>query len=132
MKSPLIQGIRSVALTVPDLDLAAAFYTNVWRLDVAVRAARALYLRGSGADHHLLALHEAPGTPRIRQIELRARSADALGQIADATDRAGGCVEQSTCVSADPAGGQRLVIRDPQGRRYAIRPINPNVSRTPC
>ncbi len=120
MKSPLIQGIRSVALTVPDLDLAAAFYTNVWRLEVAARAARVLYLRGSGADHHVLAFHEAPGTPRIRQIELRARNADALCQIADATDRAGGCVEQPACVSTDPAGGQQLVIRDPQGRRYAI------------
>ena len=38
----------TVALTVPDLDLAAAFYTNVWRLEVAVRAARVLYLRDHG------------------------------------------------------------------------------------
>jgi catechol 2,3-dioxygenase len=120
MKSPLIEGIRSVALTVPDLDCAAAFYTNVWKLDIGARALHAVYLRGSGADHHLLALHEAPGTPRILQIELRARSAGALHEIASATERAGGYIERAPSAATDPAAGQQLVIRDPHGRRYAI------------
>lgn len=132
MKSPLIQGIRSVALTVPDLGRAADFYTNVWRLAVAERAPRALYLRGSGADHHLLALHEAPGTPRVIQVELRARSADALARIADAVPRAGGRVDRSVRAASDPAGGQLLVICDAHGRRFAIVHGDSQVAQQPA
>ena len=90
MKSPWIAGLRSVALTVPDLAAAEAFYTRTWRLAVAGRGDGVLYLRGSGSDHHLVALHAAPGTPRIRQVTLRARSAQALDAIAQATLAAGG------------------------------------------
>jgi catechol 2,3-dioxygenase len=120
MKSPWIEALRSVALTVPDLAAAERFYREVWRLDVAARDADALYLRGSGTDHHLLALHERPGTPMIRQVTLRARSAAALSAVAEATPAAGGVVESPPGPAADPAGGQGLVVRDPHGRRYRI------------
>jgi catechol-2,3-dioxygenase len=53
-----------VALTVPDLAAAEAFYTGTWRLEVAARGDGALYLRGSGSDHHLLALHAAAARRR--------------------------------------------------------------------
>ncbi|MFY9513390.1 MAG: VOC family protein [Rubrivivax sp.] len=120
MKSPWIQALRSVALTVPDLGAAEAFYTQTWQLSLAARAPGVLYLRGSGADHHLLALHEQPGLPQIRQVTLRARDAAALPAIAAATPAAGGVVEQAVAAAADPAGGQSLVIRDVHGRRYSI------------
>lgn len=61
MKSPWIAALRSVALTVPDLAAAERWYTQVWRLDVAERGDGVTYLRGSGADHHLLALHQRAG-----------------------------------------------------------------------
>jgi catechol 2,3-dioxygenase len=120
MKSPLVQGIRSVALTVPDLAHAAQFYTEVWKLDIAARTDDALYLHGSGTDHHLLALREAPGAPRVLQITLRARSSAALATIVAATRAADGSVEESLAATRDAAGGERIVIRDPDGRRYEI------------
>lgn len=120
MKSPWIAALRSVALTVPDLAAAEDFYTRVWRLDVAARGDGALYLRGSGADHHLLALYASPGTPTIRHVTLRARSAAALTAIAQATIAAGGVVERGTAAAPDPAGGQSLVIRDADGRRFEV------------
>ena len=136
MKSPWIQALRSVALTVPDLDAAERFYTQVWRLDVAARDERGagvLYLRGSGTDHHLLALHAAPGQPQLRQVTLRARNASALAAIAQASVAAGGTVERGPSVvndlANDPAGGQRLVIRDADGRRFEI--VHGDVQRTP-
>ncbi len=120
MKSPWIEGLRSVALTVPDLAAAEAFYTTVWQLDVAARSQGAIYLSGSGADHHLLALHAAPGTPCIRHVTLRARSSTALGAIAQATLAAGGVVERAEGASPDPAGGRALLIRDADGRRIEV------------
>ena len=117
MMSPWISALRSVVLTVPDLALAERFYTETWRLSVAQRAAGVLYLRGSGADHHLLALYEQPGTPQIRQVTLRARSAAALQAIAEAAPDA---LERLIAPATDPAGGQSLMLRDPQGRRYEV------------
>jgi catechol-2,3-dioxygenase len=119
MNSPWISGLRSVALDVPDLAAAEAFYTNTWHLDVAGRSADALYLRGSGADHHLLALH-AGATTAIRYVTLRARSDEALSRIAAATVQAGGRVLQGPKTIDDPAGGSGLLVRDPDGRLIQI------------
>lgn len=129
MKSPWIAALRSVALTVPDLAAAEAFYTQVWRLDIAARGDGVLYLRGSGSDHHLLALHAAPGTPTIRQVTLRARSAAALEAIAQATVAAGGVLERATAAAQDPAGGASLLIRDADGRRIEI--VHADARRSP-
>ncbi len=122
MKSPWIEALRSVALTVPDLAAAEAFYTRVWGLEVAARddAAGAIWLRGSGADHHLLALHAAPGTPVILRVTLRARQRDALDGIAVAAVAAGGVVEAAVAPARDPASGVSLVVRDADGRRYEV------------
>jgi catechol 2,3-dioxygenase len=120
MSSPWISGLRSVALNVPDLAAAERFYTEVWRLVVAERAPGALYLRGSGADHHLLALHQGQGTPTLRQVTLRARDASALSAIAQAVPAAGGVVERGPGASADPAGGQSMLVRDEAGRRFEV------------
>ena len=93
MSSPWIEGLRSVALNVPDLAQAEAFYTAVWRLDVAHRSeGKALYLRGTGSDHHLLALYAGGPVPQLRQVTLRARSAEALQAVAEAVPRAGGSI----------------------------------------
>ena len=119
MKSPWISALRSVALTVPDLEAAEIFYTQTWGLVLAEKSQGVAYFRGSGHDHHLLALHEAAGTPQLRLVTLRARSDKALEEIALAAKAAGGVVER-VGASLDPAGGNVLVIRDPDGRRIEI------------
>ena len=120
MKSPWIEALRSVALTVPDLSAAETFYTRVWHLAVVDRGPGVLYLRGSGSDHHLLALHERAGSPQILKVTLRARSAEALAAVAAATAGTGGAVEQAPSSAQDPAGGQNVVLRDAHGRRYEV------------
>ncbi len=120
MFSPWIAALRSVALTVPDLTPAERFYTEVWRLRVAHREPGVLYLRGSGADHHLLVLHEAPGLPLIRNVSLRARSLAALHAVAQAGVAAGGVIERAMGPNSGPAGGVSLLLRDPHGRRFEV------------
>jgi catechol 2,3-dioxygenase len=120
MTSPWIAALRSVALTVPDLAAAETFYTQVWRLAVAARGPGVLYLRGSGADHHLLALHQQTGMPQILKVTLRARSAQALAAAAVAAAAAGGLVQQAPAAASDPAGGQAVLLRDAHGRCYEL------------
>jgi catechol 2,3-dioxygenase-like lactoylglutathione lyase family enzyme len=119
MKSPWIRNLRSVAFDVPDLAAAEAFYTRIWRLEVEAREPGVVYFRGSGADHHLLALHQRDGAPRLRQVTLRARDATALDAIEAAAPAAGGRVE-SRGAARDPAGGESLVVVDADGRRFEV------------
>jgi len=120
MSSPWISGLRSVALNVPDLARAEDFYTRVWHLDVAQRTADALYLRGTGADHHLLALHRGGAAAEIRHATLRARNAEALEAIAAAAVRAGGRIEAAIAALDEPGAGIGLTVRDPDGRLLQI------------
>jgi catechol 2,3-dioxygenase len=119
MSSPWISGLRSVALDVPDLARAEDFYTRVWHLRVAARTDEALYLRGTGADHHLLALHHG-ATCAIRHVTFRARSAEALQAVADATVHAGGRIVEAQAAVAEPGGGTALTLRDPHGRLLQV------------
>ena len=118
--SSLISALRSVALTVPDLTLAEDFFTRTWHLQVVARTDNALYLRGAGSDHHLLALHHAPGSARILHITLRARSLNALSLAAKKTVVAGGYVLAPTAPLTEPGGGQAMTLTDPDGRVFRL------------
>jgi len=118
--SSLISGLRSVAFNVPDLALAEDFYTRVWGLSVAAREAGALYLRATGADHHVLALHQQDGPAQIRHVTLRARSLQALEQTATAALAAGGRVVQPVAELTSPGGGTAVSIADPDGRVFQL------------
>jgi catechol 2,3-dioxygenase len=118
--SSLISALRSVAFNVPDLALAEDFYTRVWGLSVAAREAGALYLRATGADHHVLALHQQDGPAQIRHVTLRARSLQALQQAAAAVSSAGGRVVQPLAELKSPGGGTAVSIADPDGRVFQL------------
>ena len=118
--SSLISALRSVALTVPDLTVAEDFFTRTWHLQVVARTDNALYLRGAGSDHHLLALHHAPGAARILHITLRARSLNALSLAAQKTVAAGGQVLAPTAPLTEPGGGQAMTLTDPDGRVFRL------------
>lgn len=118
--SSRVAALRSVALNVPDLAQAEAFYTGTWHLSVADRTADAIYLRGTGADHHLLALHQAPGAARIRNVTLRARSRAALDDAARAVLTAGGRVLEAVAPVREPGGGTAVTVADPDGRIFRL------------
>ncbi|HSV80555.1 MAG TPA: VOC family protein [Ramlibacter sp.] len=120
MSSSWIEGVRSVALNVPDLAQAENFYTQVWNLEVAERAAGVLYLRGSGKDAYLLALHQGGATPQLRHVTLRARSAEALRAVAEQGVAAGGRIQVPLAPLEDPAGGAGFTLRDPHGRLFQV------------
>lgn len=118
--SSRVAALRSVALNVPDLQEAEKFYTQIWHLDVAARTADALYLRGTGADHHLLALHQASGPARIRNVTLRARSRVALDEVAQSVAAAGGRVLEPVGPVQEPGGGTAVTVADADGRIFRL------------
>ncbi|MSQ57126.1 MAG: glyoxalase [Limnohabitans sp.] len=118
--SELIQGLRSVALMVPDLQKAEDFFTEIWHLQVCEHQASAIYLRGTGADHHLLSLHPCEGNAKIKQVTLRAHSLKGLQQVAQKTATAGGRLIQSQHAVSEPGGGQAIVVADSAGRVFQI------------
>jgi catechol 2,3-dioxygenase len=118
--SSLVSALRSVALTVPDLTLAEEFFTRTWQLQVVARTDSALYFRGAGSDHHLLALHHAPGAAQILHITLRAHSLDALALAAQRTAAAGGHVLSTTAPLNEPGGGHAVTLADPDGRVFRL------------
>jgi catechol-2,3-dioxygenase len=121
MKSPWIEALRSVALSVPDLAAAETFYTHVWNLHVAARSSNVIYLQGAGSDHHLLALHDGAGQPAtLRHVTLRARSRAALFEVAAAAVKSGGSLLQAAGAADSPAGGEAIKIIDPEGRCFEI------------
>ena len=118
--SSLVSALRSVALTVPDLALAEDFFTRTWHLQVVARADNAIYFRGAGSDHHLLALHHAPGAAQILHITLRARSLNALALASQRTVEAGGHVLAPTAPLTEPGGGHAVTLADPEGRVFRL------------
>ena len=118
--SALVAALRSVALTVPDLALAEDFFTRTWQLQVVARTTDALYFRGAGEDHHLLALHQAPGPATILHVTLRAHSVAALTQAMHSTEAAGGRVLSTPAPVTAPGGGQAVVLADPDGRVFQL------------
>ncbi|MBO9171774.1 VOC family protein [Rhizobium sp. L245/93] len=109
-----VTALKSVELGTPDLNRSEEFYTAVWGLEVVARQGGKVFLAASGDDHHVL---ELIGSDRseLRKIIFSVGSADDLGRLS-ASAVALGCqllrpVEQSP----GPAGGQRFVIREPQG-----------------
>ena len=118
--SSLVSGLRSVALTVPDLDLAEKFYTAVWRLDLVEKTSDALYFRGTGSDHHLLALHYAEGPAKILYVTLRLRNTSSFDVVAKSVVTAGGKVLKPRAKLDTPGGGEALTIADPDGRVFQL------------
>ena len=118
--SSRISGLRSVALNVPDITALESFFTDTWRLEVAARQPDAVYLRGSGADHHLLSLHHCAVPACVRHVTLRARALSHLHDIGEQARLAGGRVLEPSHRVTEPGGGVAIRIIDPHGRVFQI------------
>jgi catechol 2,3-dioxygenase len=125
MPQSLITGLRSVELGVHDVAAHEKFYTQAWQLKVAARAgtpgsaSEIVYLRATGANHHVLSLTPRPKT-EVLAVTLRAGSVANLATLAAQVAASGGSLESGPAPAADPAGGTAIAFRDPQGRRFCV------------
>src|SRR5262249_14156557 len=73
----MLTGLRGVDIGVRDVAAAARFFTDVWRLVPVAERNGAIYLRGSSAYHHILALHPREEA-QLLCINLAARDRQAV------------------------------------------------------
>lgn len=107
--------LRSIAIGVTDLEAAERFYTGTWNLQVAARTDDAVYLRGAGSFHHIVALHRSE-RPDVRNVTFSTASRADLDTIAMRTAAAGGRVLSGPAPVGEPGGGVAVTIADPQCR----------------
>ncbi len=65
-----VTALRSVDLVVADLGAAVEFYSRIWGLTLAERSATSAWLRATGGDAHVVALHAGEASA-IRSMTLR-------------------------------------------------------------
>jgi catechol 2,3-dioxygenase-like lactoylglutathione lyase family enzyme len=119
MPAGMVTGLRGADLGVPDVAAHARFYTEVWRLSVAAEHNGSVYLRGSGAYHHILALHprEQPG---LLCINLAARSRAEVDRLHRRVRDAGAPRLAPPAAIAEPGGGYGFAFADPEGRALRV------------
>lgn len=119
MKTPLVCGLRSVEIGVPDVAAAGKFYTETWLLAVAARTDATVYLRGTGADHHLLSITQS-GQPEVLAVTLRAQSRTEVDAVARSVPAQGGRLVRAPGAIDEPGGGYGVTVEDPQGRTLRV------------
>ena len=113
-------GIRSVDLGVPDLEATKQFYQAVWGLKEVSREGGSLYMRATGKDHHVLALHQAPRA-QLMSINLAAPDrASVDGLHAKALALGSTVLEVPRALSAAAGGGYGFSLQSPEGQTVRV------------
>lgn len=114
-----IAGLRSVDFDVPDLAAATAFYTDIWGLEIASRSAGTVWLRGTGNDAYLLALHAADASA-IRSMTFRVADMANSDALAAAMVGHGARLTTPQMATNEPGGGTIVEVHDTQGRKIRL------------
>ena len=116
MNEVRISALRGVELNVLNLDESADFYRKAWGLEAVAREGGVMYLRGSGAEHHILTLHEAPRAS-MHSIDFAVQDAATVDALHAKV--AGLGVEIIAAPHALPAlagGGYAFSLKTPEGQ----------------
>ena len=119
MHDARVTAVRSVELGVRDVGSASGFYSGTWHLDPVAEDNGSRYFRGTGPEHHILALHEH-SEPALIRINLAApdkRSVDSLHERLSSfgLPEVGAPEELSS-----PGGGYGFAFVDNEERRFAV------------
>ena len=114
-----VTGLRGVDLGVRDVAAHARFYTDVWRLAVAAERGGSVYLRGSGAYCHILALHPR-SEPALLCVNLAAADRNAVDRLHARVTAAGAPRVAAPAPLGEPGGGYGFAFMDPEGRSVRV------------
>ena len=111
----MLTGLRGVDLGVRDVAAAARFFTDVWRLTPVAEENGAVYLRGSGAHHHIVSLHRRD-EPQLLCVNLAAGTRADVDRLHAMAKAAAPTSIEAPADIAEPGGGYGFGFVDPEGR----------------
>jgi catechol 2,3-dioxygenase-like lactoylglutathione lyase family enzyme len=110
-----VVGLRGVDLGVTNVAASTRFFTDTWRLSIVAERDGAVYLRGSGAYHHILSLH-LRAQPSWLCLNLAAADRAAVDALNARVKAAGAPRLDAPAPLAEPGGGYGFAFADPEGR----------------
>ncbi len=113
-----VQGVRSIELDVSDPARAAAFFTQISNLTQVEARGGSFYFRGTGAYHHILALHQAAAGTGVRRVVFDVANRDTLAALHARIKPLSGVTEAPHDLES-PGGGYGFGFTDREGRNYA-------------
>lgn len=120
MSEPKVNGLRGAELAVYDLAASVDFYTQNWALSEISRHGDRAYLRGTGAEHHVITLHERPKAGLVA-VNMAAQDRAAVeGLHAKARGMGVEIVSAPTALSDEAGGGYGFELRTPEGHVIRI------------
>lgn len=115
MPTPQVNGIRGIALTVRDLDASVRFYEDCWGLQEVARMGPSVYLRATGAEHHVLALHQAHASALLSVSLAAADKAEVDGLYSRAVAFGASVIDAPEPLDPICGGGYGFSFKTPDG-----------------
>ncbi|MGJ4945688.1 VOC family protein [Bradyrhizobium sp. HKCCYLS1011] len=109
-----VTALRSVDLGTPDLARSEAFYCSTWGLERVDDAEGVVYLRATGSDHHVVALHRSERT-ELKGVTFRLTDHDDFDAISRNAIGEGTTPLSAPTPNAAPDGGVIMSLRGPEG-----------------
>ncbi len=119
MTSSKVNAIRSVAIGVVDVAASATFYREIWGLIPVSESPEAVYLRGTGPDHHLLALIQHD-RPQVLRLDMTAPDRAAVDALHASLSILGSSLINEPATITEPGGGYGFSFGDHEGRTIRI------------
>lgn len=119
MPNARVSRLRGVAIAAPAATASARFYTDAWGLETAAEETGAVYLRASGAEHHVLSLHDSE-TTGIVYVDFAAQDEASLNALYERLNGLGVRLLSAPAPLDAPGGGVGFEIVDPDNRRLRI------------
>ena len=119
MSEASVNALLAVEIGVPDLDVAASFYEDIWGLAPVARTDEIRYFRASGADYYVLALHRR-ASPSLARVRLGAEDRQAVDALAEKVKRAGARLLSAPGPLSTPGGGYGFAFFDPENREFQV------------
>jgi len=119
MTRPKVSGLRSIEYGMPDVRQAARFFEDCWALKPVATADGAVYLRATGAEHHVAVLRENAKAGHLR-INLAAPDKGAVDALHAQAKGRGMTVLDAPAPVSEPGGGYGFSVRDLDGNAVRI------------
>jgi catechol 2,3-dioxygenase len=114
-----VTGLRYVEFAVTDLDRSLRFYEDVWQLEAVERQANAIFLRGSGDEHHIVIVRKAE-SPGLLSASFSAPDRLAVDELFDRVSRSGVATVRPPHPLEMPGDGYGFSFTDLEGRSFVI------------